>query len=269
MRHPAWPAWFARPVVFLLLVAATAFCRAGTPSPAAIERFTAYTQAFEAKLNQQERSASTFIPEVADPAIAARLRKGELIIEDRMPANALASGALLHDWRGDLYVPGVTATDCERLFQNYPAYPQIYAPEILAAAVLGHQGDLYQVKLRLRQKHVLTVVYDTYYDVTFGRLDAQHGSSISRSTRIAEISAPGTPQEHPMSAAEEHGFLWRMNVYWRWEQRDGGVYLQMETVTLTRAIPTGLGWLIGSYVQKVPRESLEFTLSATRKALRH
>ena len=49
--------------------------------------------------------------------------------------------------------------------------------------------------MRVRQRHVITVVMDTVYDVTFGRLDAQHGYSISRSTRISEIDSPGTGGE--------------------------------------------------------------------------
>ena len=112
------------------------------------------------------------------------------------------------------------------------------------------------------------VVMDTAYDVTFARLDAQHGYSISRSTQISEIDAAGTASERVLSSSQEHGFLWRLNTYWSYQQRDGGLYMQIESVSLTRSIPTGLGWLIGSFVESVPRESLEFTLRATCNALR-
>ena len=43
--------------------------------------------------------------------------------------------------------------------------------------------------------------------------------------------------------------------------------MQLESISLTRGIPTGLGWMIGPFVESVPRESLEFTLEKTRKAL--
>jgi hypothetical protein len=120
----------------------------------------------------------------------------------------------------------------------------------------------------VRQKHVITVVMDTAYDVTFARLDAQHGYSISRSTQISEIDAAGTASERVLRSSQEHGFLWRLNTYWSYQQRDGGLYMQIESVSLTRSIPTGLGWLIGPFVESVPRESLEFTLRATCNALR-
>jgi galactose mutarotase-like enzyme len=96
----------------------------------------------------------------------------------------------------------------------------------------------------------------------------QHGYSLSRSTQISEIAAAGTASERALSAGEEHGFLWRLNTYWSYEERDGGLYMQIESVSLTRSIPLGLGWAIGPFVEKVPRESLEFTLDSTCKALR-
>ena len=51
------------------------------------------------------------------------------------------------------------------------------------------------------------------------------------------------------------------------EERDGGVYVQNQVVTLTRDIPTGLAWLIDPFIIKIPKETLEFTLQATRRAV--
>ncbi|MEI9980457.1 MAG: hypothetical protein WDN23_15930 [Edaphobacter sp.] len=127
--------------------------------------------------------------------------------------------------------------------------------------------DHLQAEMRVRQKHVITVVMDTTYDVRFGRLDAQHGFSISRSTQISEIGSPGTDKERALSSNEEHGFLWRLNTYWSYEERDGGLYVQIESVSLSRAIPAGLGWALRPYVESVPRESLEFTLRSARDAM--
>jgi hypothetical protein len=38
-------------------------------------------------------------------------------------------------------------------------------------------------------------------------------------------------------------------------------------VSLSRAIPAGLGWIVGPFVTSIPKESLEFTLGSMRKAL--
>jgi hypothetical protein len=85
---------------------------------------------------------------------------------------------------------------------------------------------------------------------------------------VAEIAAPGTAHERALAPSEDHGFLWRMNTYWSYQERDGGLYTQVESVSLTRSIPAGLGWAIEPFIESVPRESLEFTLRSARNALR-
>jgi hypothetical protein len=242
---------------------------AAEPSPAASAAFNTYIDSVESKLAGQHRSQNGFLAPLAlgDQA-AIRLRRGELIVEQLNPTtSAELPGAMLHDWRGTAFAAGAKAADFERLMRDFEVYPQRFSPQVLQAKVLSQNGDRYQTVMRVRQKHVITVVMDTAYDVTFGQLNTQHGYSISRSTRISEIGSPGTREERALKPNEEHGFLWRLNTYWSYEERDGGLYMQIESVSLTRSIPTGLGWAIGPFVKSVPRESLEFTLRSTCNAL--
>jgi hypothetical protein len=244
---------------------AASILAAEEPTPAATAAFNSYVSKVEARLAGQHRTTDGYL--AAEDF--ARPQRSELIIEQLTPASgADLPGALLHDWRGTAFVPGATAGDFERVMRDFNAYPQRYAPEVLTAKVLAQQGDQYQVAMRVEQKHVLTVVMDTAYDVTFGHLDPQRGYSISRSTKIAEIDSPGTARERALGPGEEHGFMWRLNTYWSYEERDGGLEIQIESVSLSRSIPTGLGWLIGPFIESIPRESLEFTLNATCKALK-
>jgi len=46
-----------------------------------------------------------------------------------------------------------------------------------------------------------------------------------------------------LSGAEEHGFLWRLNTYWSYEERDGGLTMQIESVSLTGQSRAGWGGL--------------------------
>jgi hypothetical protein len=254
----------------LLIVVAAPGSVLAEPAPAAVSAFNAYVSTVEARLAQQHRSQETFLAPVAPAASSQmRLRRGELIVEQLTPSTgADLPGAMLHHWRGTAFAPGAKAADFERLMKDFNAYPRHYSPQVLQAKVLTEQGDRIQAVMRVRQQHVITVVMDTAYDINFGRLDPHDGYSTSRSTRISEIDAPGTRAEHALSARQEHGFLWRLNTYWSYEERDGGLYMQIESVSLTRSIPSGLGWAVGPFVRSVPRESLEFTLRSTCNALR-
>ena len=274
-RHSSVPLTFSagrilRELLLLTLFAAVPFCHASEPTPLALSAFNSYISSVESRLARQHRSPNDFIAPIASPAQSEiRLRRGELNIEQLTPSMTLdLPGAMLHDWRGTAFAAGAKAADFERMMKNFSAYPQYFSPQVVQARVLSHDGDRFQTSIRVRQQHVITVVMDTAYEVTFGRLDAQHGYSISRSSRISEIGSPSTRNERPLKPSEQHGFLWRLNTYWSYEERDGGLYMQIESVSLTRSIPAGLGWAIGPFVTSVPRESLEFTLRSACTALK-
>lgn len=243
----------------------------GEPPPAAVAVFNAYSKEVEARMAQQHRSTVGFVT-IAGPDsnnAEMRLAKGELIVDQIAPdAKGNLAGALLHHWRGTAFAPGATAADFVRLMRDISSFPQHFSPQVIQARMFTDSGDHMRAMMRVRQRHVIPVVLDMTYDIIFGQLDAQHGYSFSRSTRIAEISSAGTIAERALNAKEEHGFLWQMNIYWSYEERDGGLYMQMEAVSLTHSIPRGLGWAVGPYVNSIPRESLEFTLRSTCNALR-
>ena len=276
MKRRADSGYFVLSVTFLLAIFglliffAAPCCVAEGPSVGAVAAFNSYVGGIESRLGQQHRSADAFLAsgDLA-PQSTAGLRGGELIVEEVTPSGGTAlPGALLHHWRGTVFAPRATVADFERLMKDFNNYPKNFSPQVVQARVISRRGDDLQTLMRVRQKHVITVVMDTAYDVSFGRLDERHGYSISRSTRISEIDSAGTGAERELSASESHGFLWQLNTYWSYEERDGGLYMQIETVSLTRSIPRGLGWVVQPFVESVPRESLEFTLRSTCNGLR-
>jgi hypothetical protein len=263
------------PGTFLLLLPFSASVAGWGEAPAAAVRgFNDYVGKVESRLAQQHRSPKDFVASFGSSAQTdTRLQRGDLIVEKLTPPNeAEMTSALLHHWRGTAFVRGATVVDFERLMKDFSRYPQRFSPQIVRAGILSQRDggvpDHFAASMRVRQHHVITVVMDSAYDILYGRLDPQHGYSVSRSTRISEIASAGTPKEHPLSNGDEHGFLWRMNTYWSYEERDGGLYMQVESVSLTHSIPAGLGWMVRPYVESVPRESLEFTLRAVCNALR-
>ena len=258
-RARGWMAWV------LLLVGTPVW---GEAPAAANAAFDTYERGVESRLARQHAAGSQSArAEVLAPVDEERLRKGELVIE-RIDGAPDVPDAMLHHWRGTVFIPGATAPEFERLMRDYADYPKIFAPQVLKTTVPAQHGDRYQVQMRVRQKHILTVVLDSTYEANFVRLGGGRGYSISRSSRIQEIENAGKPDERALGPDEEHGFLWRQNTYWSYEQRDGGLMVQVESISLTRGIPPGLAWAIGPFVESVPRESLEFTLGRVREALR-
>lgn len=235
-----------------LLICAPALAQ---PSAAAIAAYDNYVKNVESQLPRASSS---------DPRRAERLHHGQILLDCLSPDSASQpAGALIHHWRGAAFVPGATAARFQRLLGDFESYPGVFSPQVSRARVLGRNSGATELELRLVQKHVLTVVLDTTYEVRAGP-----GWSIARSTSIREIDRAGTPQEHALPPSQDHGFLWRLNTYWTYREADGGLYLQIETVSLTRSIPSGLGWAVRPFVESVPRESLQFTLNRVCTTLR-
>lgn len=211
------------------------------------------------------------LPATQREAVSQRLKRGEVVTQrletlergEAMPV----PGGLIHHWMGIVFISGTNLSQTLALLQDYDAHSRTYAPRVLRSRLIQHKADDFKVFLRLRETKIVTVVMDTDYDLQYFRLDSTRAYSRSYSTRVAEVERAGQPGEHEKAIGNDSGFLWRLNSYWRFDERDGGVYVQLEAISLTREIPDGLGWLVRPFVTNIPRESLVFTLSRTREVL--
>jgi hypothetical protein len=138
---------------------------------------------------------------------------------------------------------------------------------VIDSKLLSHENNDFSILLRILKKKIITVVLDTDHEVHYRCLDATRWLCRSYTTRIAEVENPGKPNEKVLPPDTGYGFLWRLNSYWRFQERDGGVYVECRAISLTRDVPKGLGWIIDPIVRKLPAESLAHTLTATRQAL--
>jgi hypothetical protein len=121
--------------------------------------------------------------------------------------------------------------------------------------------------MRFVIRKVITAVLQTDQRAHFERPAPDRAYSRIVSARIAEIDNAGTPGEREKAPGEDRGYLWRLVSYWRFQERDGGTYVQCESVSLSRPLPTGLGWLFGRAAAGVPRDITIANLQATRRAL--
>ena len=255
-------------LIAILALAASA-CAAQL-RPETVAAFDRYVRQAELRIAQEQASPDGFLildrlPEAERQDADRRLRSGEVLI--RRSGGEEVPGGLVHDWTGIAFIPGAAVRQTLARVQDYDHLARYYSPEVQSSRLLSHAGDDFRLAMRLREHKVVTVVMDMEYAVHYGRLDADHWFSESRSTQVHEIAEAGTAEEHALPAGDEHGFLWRLNSYWRFVQAPDGVYIQCQAISLTRNIPTGLGWLVKPFVQSIPRESLQFTLQATRKAV--
>jgi hypothetical protein len=159
---------------------------------------------------------------------------------------------LIHDWIGVICIPGTTVEKTVALLQNYDNHKTIYQPEVIASKLISRQENDFQIYLRLRKKKIITVILDTDHDVHCFAVNSKQCACYSRTTRISEVEDAGKPTETVRPPDTGHGFLWRLNSYWRFEEGENSTYIECRAISLTRDVPSALAWIIEPMILNCP-----------------
>lgn len=232
-------------------------------------------QAFEAYIHQAETEMEKTLPGVGrflwseqENERSREVGRGQVVSQfwsGRGPVKI--PNGLIHDWVAAMFIPGTTILKVFAVIQDYDNHKNIYEPEVIDSKLISRDDNDFQIYLRLLKKKIITVVLDTEHDVHYRQISRTRWVCRSYATRIAEVQNAGSQDERVLQPDTGYGFLWRLNSYWRFEERDGGVVVECRAISLTRDVPFGLGWAIEPIIQKLPKESLIHTLDATRQAL--
>jgi len=240
------------------------------------DAFDKYVAATEARMTNELKPGGTFL--YIDGLSAetknddySRLKNGEILVEKVSTKGPGISSdipdGLVHHWVGLVFLPGTTLERTLTVVKDYDHRSELYKPQVIASRTISHNGNEYRIFMRLFEKRFTTVVFNTEYDVHWGEVDPTKLYSNSISTRVTQVKDADHPDgaEYPVGTGD--GYLWRLNTYWRFEEKDGGVYIQCEALSLSRDIPYGLGWLLRPLVTKVPKHSLDAALGRTREVV--
>ena len=205
----------------------------------------------------------------------ARLRQGEIIGWPGEEDGILdAPDGLIHHWRGAAFIPEVTLEAVLDAAQDYPTYHRVY-DWVIASSLLqrepdaGGKRDQFRAFLRIeRSASVITSVVDvwTLVEYTYPRGDLAFTRSDADCVREVESAGGATERRQPVGAGR--GYLWRANTFSTYLQRDGGVYVEHQTVGLSRGFPPLLGWIIEPIARRLGRGSAVDTLEALRQSIK-
>lgn len=242
-------------------------CSAVELKPRTVEAFEVYVREAERRIDERVHGRRSFL--WADESAERKAAVRASVVVGAPSERSLHSvpDGLIHHWIGAAFLPGASVPTTLALLQDYDNHARIYAPEVAASKLLNRTGNDFRIYYRLLKRKVITVVLSTEHDVRYVRLDDKRWHSRSHTTKIAEVEYAGKASEREMPVGNDNGFLWRLHSYWRFAEREGGVWIECEAISLTRDIPTGLGWLVKPVIQDLPRESLTATLQNTYNAI--
>jgi hypothetical protein len=246
----------------LLLAALPAQAELKPETTAAYQKYIA---ALDTEMAAQDHSQSGFLWIDRDPARQQAVRRGEIATQ-KVKSLSVPEGMIQH-WIGGVFLPGANLAQVERVDQDYADYGKIYGPDVSRVKVLSHDGNHFVVSYRITKTKVLTAVMDTVHAIDYMPLGPTRMAVQSRSESVRQVEDAGKPSERDLAEGEGSGFLWAMNSFWRMEERDGGVYVECEAITLSRDVPFGLGALVDPILQSFAEESLKKTIEAKRQAV--
>jgi hypothetical protein len=245
--------------------------------PETAEGFEAYVKATEARMEEDLRNDQFLVidrlPDLQRKEAYDQLQHGQIHIEelhslqDHHPIHI--PGGMVHHWVGVSFIPQATISETDSVLHDYDNEARIYSPQIQRAKLIEQHGNISKIYLQFYSKSIITVVLNAYFDVMETQIASSRIQSASRSTRIVEVVNPGSPDEHERTDGTDHGYMWRLCSYWRLEEKDGGVYVENESITLTRTVPLMFAWLVNPLTKSIPRDVLIHTLTNTEKAVKN
>ena len=254
-------------ILFLLL--APGLSSAAELKQETLQAWDAYVGAVKQRMEERAKGPGPFLWVDEPPERAERARAGEILVE---PVGGdgphPAPHGLIHDWIGAVFVPKATLEDVAGVLDDYARYKDFYRPMVAKSTLLEQTPGHKKVSLVMVQKaYSVTAAIETDNDVDIARLDAHREYSFSSSLRVREIADYGNPDEHTLPEDRGSGYVWRMFTLTRVEQRDDGVYIEMELMGLSRGIPWAFRWLVQPLAERLPRNILRTILQETRDAV--
>jgi len=205
-----------------------------------------------------------------DPKSLAKVRHGEIVVSPESRQNPKkVPGGLIHHWRGDAFVPDVKLDEMLFVVRDYDHYRDFYSPSVVESRAVARNGKEDQFSLTMMNKAFLVkTAFDADYHATNVRVDKHRFYSVSKTTRLQEVQAVGEPDQHKIAEGEGGGYVWKLFTISRLEERDGGVYIEVETVALSREIPAAMHLIVDPIVRRVSRTAMLTSLQQTAEAVR-
>jgi len=251
----------------VLFVAGSIAANASELKGETLAKWNEYVHSQTARVAESSR-ASGFLWSDRSAVRIRRLRDGEILVAPVGENPKVVPYALVHHWIGAIFLPNTNLDEVVTLVRDYDRYREFYAPSVVDSRLLRHfdTEDAFSLCM-LNKAAIAKFAVSVDFESAYTRVDENRMYSVGYSTRIREIEGYGEADQHELRPGTGHGFIWRLYNVARFEQRDGGVYVELEAVALSRDMPAALRWAVGPAVRRVSKSSMLVSLQKTQEAV--
>ncbi len=261
---------FRNGLAIVVLLAVPAISNTSGLKQETLNAWDDYLRTANLRIHRNLGTGDPFLWIEEEPGRSQRVRQGEILISPAREANPRkVHDGLINDWVGAIFIPGARINDVFAVVHDYDRYKDFYKPTVIESKLLGRTGEEYEFSM-LGLKRVLfeKIVLEGQFESHCSQLDGRRRYCISYSTRVQEIKDYGQPDAHKLPTDEGHGYIWRLYGLTKFEERDGGVYIEVEAIALSRNILESVRWFTKPVVERVSRNSMSTILQLTREAVR-
>jgi len=237
--------------------------------PGTLQVWDNYVSTADSRMRARVAAQEPFLWADEAPDRITLLQRGEVLVAPVCGRGTQSvPNGLIHDWIGAVFIPNATLASLLAVIHDYDRYKEFYKPAVVDSKVLGCT-DSDQSFSMIWQRRVLLVNASVQgqYEAHDFAVDERHGYSITATTRVQEIESYGHSGEHVLPPGQGNGFIWRLHSIVRYQERDGGLYLELEAIALTRDIPASLRWVVKPVVNRLSITALATSLRQTRDAV--
>lgn len=230
-----------------------------------VEAWDQYLQVEKTRMVDRAQSHFLWADESQDRL--RRVRAGEVVVAPVGHTPEGVPGGLIHHWVGAAFVQGAELDDVIRVVRDYDRYTEFYKPSVVDAKTISRKQEEDRFDVVVLDKAMFKKrAIDSEYESRFTQVEPGKVYSFAATTHVQEIAdlTEGNPRKIPES--ESSGYIWRLSTITRFEERDGGVYIETEALALSRTIPGALHWVVDPIVRRVSRASIATSLEQTRDA---
>ena len=262
------------PVSFFLFVISLVF-----PVPAiaanlkseTVDAWDDYLRTAMANFQERVRPGGSYLWSLENAERAGKVRAGEIVVDSASGQHPRkVPGGLIHHWIGAALLSNLNLKDVLEVTRDYDRYKDFYRPSVIESKAVARNGSTDRFSMLLMNKVLFSkIALDADYEATNVIVDNRRFYRVCWTTRVQEIDAYGQPEEHKSAEGHGGGYVWKLYSIARFEQRDEGVYVELEAMALSRDIPAALHVVADPIVRRVSRNSMVLSLEQTGEAARY
>jgi len=237
--------------------------------PSTLKAWDEYIETADSAMQARLDGRRPFLWTDEAPERVSRLQHGKSLVAPAAGHGTQSvPNGLIHHWVGAVFIPNATLRTLLLVVHDYDRYKDFYKPVVADSKTLTCSGmdQRFSMIWQHRVLFVSAAIKGEYQAHDFV-VDPKRGYNVATTTEVREIQSYGQGSEHFLAPGQGNGFIWRLHSIARYEERDGGVYLELEAIALTRDIPASLRWMVGPVVNHLSINSLATTLRQTREAV--